>query len=209
MLQVQALKFGYGIGKTFSYPAFSGQAGEALLITGKSGCGKTTLLHLMAGLLKPQEGSVTINGTAISQLSARQADRFRGQHIGLVLQQHHFVESLTVGENVLLASQWVAGRQGPAFARQLMERLGVARHFKRQPRSLSQGEQQRVAIARALMNSPAVLLADEPTSSLDDDHAQEVINLLKEQSQQQGCLLVVVTHDSRLKTAFANQIALH
>ncbi|HMP93552.1 MAG TPA: ATP-binding cassette domain-containing protein, partial [Phnomibacter sp.] len=116
---------------------------------------------------------------------------------------------LTVGENVLLASQWVAGRQGPAFARQLMERLGVARHFKRQPRSLSQGEQQRVAIARALMNSPAVLLADEPTSSLDDDHAQEVINLLKEQSQQQGCLLVVVTHDSRLKTAFANQIALH
>lgn len=190
------------------FPDLQCAAGEKLLITGPSGSGKTTLLHLLAGLRFPQAGEVRINGQSLDGMKGSAVDRFRGQHIGLVFQQMHFVQALDVLENVLL-QQYLAGMpQDKARAERLLDRLGLLGKKHRAIRQLSQGEQQRVAIARAMVNSPAVLLADEPTSSLDDANSLRVIRLLEEMAATAQAALLVVTHDQRLKDHFPRQISL-
>ena len=199
MLQTQNLSFAYPNGPRWTFPDLSVPGGSAMLILGKSGIGKTTLLHLLAGLLRPQNGSVSIHNQDISQLAARELDKFRGQNIGLILQQAHFVQSLTVEGNLKLA-QYLAGmpeNEEQIFA--LLESLGLADKASKKCHRLSVGEQQRVTIARAMLNSPKLVLADEPTSALDDYHAQQVIELLESQAKEIGAALVVVTHDQRLK----------
>lgn len=202
------LRFTYGKGTDFSFPDITATAGQTLLITGGSGKGKTTLLHLLGGLLRPQQGEVLIDDTNISALSEKQLDRFRGKNIGIVLQQAYFVASLSVLDNVSLAAWLATGTEAKDKATQLFEQLGLKDHLHKLPSQLSIGQQQRVSIARALINSPKLLLADEPTSSLDDENAYVVADMLSSLAKQFGTALVIVTHDQRLKDRFPNQISL-
>lgn len=208
MIACHNLTFSYSPQKHFSFPDIVCNDREALLILGQSGKGKTTLLHLMALLLRPDGGQVFINNQDITPLSVAEAAAVRASQIGIVYQRPHFVSSLNVMDNVLLSSYLAQKPQDKARVKQLAEQLGFADHLSKKTNQLSQGEQQRVSIARALMNNPAVILADEPTSSLDDINCDKVIELLKNQSEQIGASLVVVTHDQRLKDAFAKQVKL-
>lgn len=208
MLRTQQLTFTYQGGPSFSFPDVQCAAGEHLLLIGESGRGKTTLLHLLAGLLTPQAGSIELNQTDMSRLSGRALDHFRGQHIGIVFQTSHFIQSLSVEDNLLLP-QYLSGRTvSRGRAPEVLQRLGLAEKLHKKPSQLSVGEQQRVAIARAVMNRPALLLADEPTSALDDKNAAEVTRLLEEQAAEAQSALVIVTHDKRLKDRFSQYIEL-
>ncbi|WP_019989765.1 ABC transporter ATP-binding protein [Rudanella lutea] len=208
MLTTQSLTFAYGSDKQFVFPDLHCADREALLILGRSGTGKTTLLHLLALLLKPHKGSVVIHNTDLTQLSAAETAAFRAKHVGIVYQKPHFVGSLSVLDNLVLANYLAGQPQHKDRARQLAAQLGFSDRLDKKPNQLSQGEQQRVSIARAVMNGPSVILADEPTSSLDDTNTDRVIDLLRQQSEQIGASLVVVTHDQRLKDAFANRVNL-
>ncbi len=208
MISTRNLRFSYGKGTDFNFPDITASSGDSLLITGGSGRGKTTLLHLLGGLLRPQSGEVIIENTNIATLSEKKLDHFRGKNIGLVLQQNYFVASLNVLENVVLASWLATGKQAEAMAKELLDQLGLKGQEYKLPTQLSIGQQQRVSIARALINGPKLLLADEPTSSLDDENAYKVANMLSSLAGQYGSALVVVTHDQRLKDRFPNQISL-
>jgi len=208
MISTTALRFSYGEGASFQFPDIATSRGETLLITGGSGKGKTTLLHLLGGLLRPQSGNVVIEDTDITPLSNKQLDRFRGKNIGLVLQQSYFVASLNVLDNVILASWLATGHQATQKAKELLEQLDLKDQMHKLPSQLSIGQQQRVSIARALINEPKLLLADEPTSSLDDENAYKVADMLSGLAKQFGTALVIVTHDQRLKDRFPKQISL-
>lgn len=171
--------------------------------------GKTTLLHLLAGILSPTAGEVLVQDTNLAQLKGRALDRFRGQHIGLVFQQPHFVGALSVLENLVLAGWLPTGKKDPDRAQWLLQELHLTEQARKHPAQLSAGQQQRLSIARALMHRPSLLLADEPTASLDDTNCQQVAQLLQQQAQQVGAALVVVTHDQRLRAIYPNQINLH
>lgn len=208
MLASHRLTFQYTSDKQFAFPDLRCGDREALLILGRSGKGKTTLLHLLALLLRPQSGSVIINGTDLTRLSPAETAAFRAAHVGIVYQKPHFVSSLSVMDNLLLAN-YLAGKSPQRDrARQLAGQLGFGDHLSKKTHQLSQGEQQRVSIARAVMNQPGVILADEPTSSLDDENCDRVVRLLREQSEQIGASLIVVTHDQRLKDEFSHQVIL-
>jgi putative ABC transport system ATP-binding protein len=208
MIAVQGLRFQYPQGPSFSFPDFRCDAGEHLLILGESGRGKTTLLHLLAGLIKPTCGEILINQTDTVKLSNTALDRFRGQHIGIIFQTAHFVESLSVIDNLML-SPFLSGKNtSRETALTALKRLNIEQKASNKPRNLSVGEQQRVAIARAVFHQPAVILADEPTSALDDHNAQEVLKMLEEQAKLSGAALIIVTHDKRLKDHFSKQITL-
>ncbi len=207
MIQTQGLSFSYTSAK-MSFPDIHCKPGNTLLITGASGKGKTTLLHLLAGLLKPATGRIFIKDSDIVLLGERAMDRFRGNNIGLVFQRNHFIASLSALDNLLLTSFLSGNRSDRKHAFQLLERLNIADQAYKNPSALSVGQQQRLSIARSLINRPAVLLADEPTSSLDDENCSSVAQLLQEQASQAGAALLIVTHDHRLKDFFSHQITL-
>lgn len=209
MIQTESLSFSYNSNTVFSFPNIKNNVSEALLITGNSGKGKTTLLHLLGGLLRPSSGTISIEETAISSLSEKELDRFRGKNIGLVLQQSHFVASLNVLENVVLASWLATGKKATEKAIALLKELDLEDQMYKLPSNLSVGQQQRVSIARALINEPKLLLADEPTSSLDDENAFKVADLLAKLSKEYKASLIIVTHDQRLKDKFPNQLNLN
>jgi len=182
MLQTKALQYSYDGNNQLHFPDIDCKKGEHWLLLGQSGSGKTTLLHLLGGLLSPKGGVVNIDGTNIANLKGSALDRFRGQRVGIIFQKAHFVKSLTVEENLLLAQQLAGSPASKPRIRELLERLNVVHKYRSKPDRLSAGEQQRVAIARALVNQPAIILADEPTSALDDANCNEVIHLLEEQA---------------------------
>nr|WP_294934714.1 ATP-binding cassette domain-containing protein [uncultured Flavobacterium sp.] len=208
MISTKKITFSYGQSTEFFFPDILCGEGETLLVTGSSGVGKTTLLHLLGGLLRPKSGEITIDNVAINFFSERKLDHFRGQNIGLILQQSYFIEAFTVLENVALASWLATGKQRTEKAKQLLEHLDLEKQLHKLPSQLSVGQQQRVSIARALINEPKLLLADEPTSSLDDENAFKVADLLEHLAREFKTALVIVTHDSRLKERFSNQISL-
>jgi ABC-type lipoprotein export system ATPase subunit len=208
MLRTNDLKFSYNEENIFSFPDMQCEKGSHWLILGQSGCGKTTLLHLIGGLIKPQSGTLSLNGTEISALSESKLDAFRGKNIGIIFQQSHLIKSLTVAENLMTAQYLSGEKQNSEKVKTILERLNLGSKLRSKPSRLSQGEQQRVAIARALVNSPQLILADEPTSNLDDVNCTEVVNLLLEQSKESGSTLIIVTHDGRLKSMFENKIEL-
>ncbi|MBK7408538.1 MAG: ATP-binding cassette domain-containing protein [Saprospirales bacterium] len=208
MLSVEKLQHSYKSGASIGFPDFSCEKGAHWLLLGQSGKGKTTLLHLLGGLLTIQKGKVRVGDTCLNDLKRAEMDRFRGQHIGIIFQRSHFVRSLTVGENLALA-QSLAGLPADWDRIQLLlDQLNVGHKARSKPDALSQGEQQRVAIARAIINRPTVILADEPTSALDDENTDEVIRLLEEEARSVGATLLIVTHDNRLKARFPKQIQL-
>jgi len=208
MIQTQNITFSYSEKVSFVFPNIQTENGETLLITGGSGKGKTTLLHLLGGLLRPKSGTISIGETEISKLSEKQLDQFRGKNIGLVLQQSHFVEAFSVLENVVLASWLATGKKAEEKAKSLLKQLDLEDQLHKLTSQLSIGQQQRVSIARALINEPKLLLADEPTSSLDDENAFKVADLLSNLSNEYKASLIIVTHDQRLKDRFSNQISL-
>ncbi|MCE7067672.1 ABC transporter ATP-binding protein [Dyadobacter sp. CY326] len=208
MISSTNLRFAYSAKKTFSFPDIQCKDKETLLILGQSGKGKTTLLHLLALLLKPTSGDIMIAQKSVGNLSAEEATKVRAKNIGIIYQKPHFVSSLSVMDNILLSNYLADQPQNKQKARLLAEKLSFAEHLNKKTSQLSQGEQQRVSIARSLMNDPNVILADEPTSNLDDTNTQKVITLLKEQSASIGASLIVVTHDQRLKDEFSNQVFL-
>jgi putative ABC transport system ATP-binding protein len=204
LLQTTPLTFAYPGQPLLTFPELSLAGGEALLLLGKSGSGKTTFLHLLSGLLAPSSGEIVLDGTALSSLKGHQLDLFRGRNIGIVFQKPHLIAALSVQENLVLA-QFLSNKKGVAVS-DLLKNLELSDKASAQVTTLSEGEAQRVSIARALVNSPKLILADEPTSSLDDDHAEQVIHLLKKEASRVGAALIIVTHDQRVKSEVAQVI---
>jgi putative ABC transport system ATP-binding protein len=209
MIRLEQLRFGYDSGDdVLRLDEFVLEPESNILVVGPSGCGKTTLLHLIAGLLLPTRGSVVVDGQDLSALSPRARDRFRGRHIGIVLQQFHLLPTLTAIQNLLVAQSIAGLPVEHAAAQDMLKALGVDERVDAYPHQLSVGQQQRVAIARALVNRPKLLLADEPTSNLDDEACTSVADLLLSATQQHAVSLVIATHDTRLKAKIARQLVL-
>jgi putative ABC transport system ATP-binding protein len=177
-------------------------------LLGPSGSGKTTLLHILAGILQPSFGDVLVAGYPLTRLKPRALDRFRGRHVGIVLQQLHLVESLTVIDNVLLAQYFSRLPYDPGRVREVLADLGLKDKANAYPHQLSFGEAQRVAVARAVVNRPTLLLADEPTSNLDDAHCMQTLDLLESQANACRATLLIATHDQRIKARFRKQYLL-
>ena len=208
MIETRNLSFSYDNKTNLRFNDLMLGEGEQCLVLGKSGTGKTTLLHLLGGLLRPATGKICIRDTDLSTLKKRQLDRFRGNNIGFVFQKHYFVAALNVGENIALAQTLADAKPSRKGILEMLDALQMADKINRMPYTLSQGEQQRVAIARALINKPAIVLADEPTSALDDDNCTAVMDLLEKNAAQFNSGLIVVTHDNRLKSRISQQIQL-
>ena len=198
----------YGEHVALEIDAWSVTQGEHWLVIGPSGSGKTTLLHLLAGVLRAQEGNVRVADQNMGQLSQAALDRFRGQHIGIVLQRLHLVASLTVAANLLLAQYCAGLQQDRRRVEEVLTDLGIADKANAYPRELSHGQAQRVAVGRAVLNRPRLLLADEPTSNLDDANCAQALELLVKQAQHCGATLLIATHDARLKARFDHQLSL-
>ena len=208
MISTKNIRFSYSKEQQFIFPDLYCEAGNTLLITGDSGKGKTTYLHILAGLLQPKTGEISIDATNMLQLSEQKMDRFRGENIGVVFQKSHFIAALSVIENLEMASWLASGKKNTAKAKQLLSQLSIENQANKLVSELSIGQQQRVSIARALINEPKVVLADEPTSSLDDKNASNVLDLLTSLSKEYKAALLIVTHDGRIKEKFSNKITL-
>lgn len=204
LLKVNELQFAHPGQSLLTFPDFQVNTGESLLILGKSGSGKTTLLNLLAGLLKPKRGEVVLDGVNLSSISEQELDQFRGKNIGIVFQKPHLIAALNVRQNLELA-HFFSKKKGQDILR-LLSDLGISTKSNSSVLTLSEGEAQRVSIARALANSPKLILADEPTSSLDDENTEKVIQLLKTQAAKIGAALIIVTHDQRVKNHVSNFI---
>lgn len=191
-------------GPLLRFPDLRLDGGRVLLLRGASGTGKSSLLALLAGLLTPTTGEIEVDGTPLHRLSPRQRDAWRAARLGVLPQRLHLSESLSVADNLALAL-WAGGAATEAGVRvpQVLRRLGVADLAGRRPHELSGGQAQRVALARAVLREPRVLLADEPTASLDDEAAASVLALLRELRSDPGATLVIATHDRRVVQALA------
>jgi len=204
LLQVQGLSHHYpGSQRSLRFADFELAAGQHLLLRGNSGSGKSTLLALLAGLLSPTSGEVRVQGRALQGLSLRQRDAWRGEFLGFVPQRLHLSAALTVMDNLSLPFLSVGLPPDTARAGALLERLGLADLAARYPHQLSVGQAQRVALARALLRKPRLLLADEPSASLDDTNAAQVLRLLQEAAREQGASLLLATHDGRIAKQWA------
>lgn len=207
-LVTENIQYSYNKDYTFIFPNIVCEKGEHLLIKGASGCGKTTLLHLIAGLIKPKSGSVYVRGKDITCLKNADLDKYRGQKIGIVFQIPHFIKSLTAEENLMIAASLNNLPVDEVYLDTLFYSLDITHCRNRKTNEMSQGELQRLSIARAVINKPSLILADEPTSSLDDKNCKESVRLLKNKAEELGASLIIVTHDNRLIPDFSNIIHL-
>ena len=178
------------------------EKGEIVSIVGPSGAGKTTLLQILGTLDKPDSGSVVVDGIEISTLSTNKLSEFRNTHLGFVFQFHQLLPEFTAIENIMIPA-YIAGmkpKEARSRAEELLEFMGLSDRATHKPNELSGGEKQRVAVARALMNNPAVILADEPSGSLDSKNKEELHKLFFELRDKFGQTFVIVTHDETLAT---------
>jgi ABC-type lipoprotein export system ATPase subunit len=177
------------------------QPGDQIALTGPSGCGKSTLLNLIAGLRRPDQGTISVQGQSLADLSPSKLDTFRGRTMGFIFQNFNLLDRFSALENVLIGLRF--GRSRNHFnhhdrAMTLLDRVGLQRRLHSRPDKLSVGERQRVAIARAIANRPSLLLADEPTGSLDPSTAAKIFELIREVCVEEKCALLLVTHDLHL-----------
>jgi ABC-type lipoprotein export system ATPase subunit len=177
-------------------------AGEQAVLVGRSGCGKTTLLHTIAGITRPDSGYVRIDDWEITLLGEAERDRFRAERIGYVFQTFNLLPGFTALENVLLAMRFARGRPDRPRGRHLLERVGLGHRMTHKPTMLSVGEQQRVAVARALANRPKLVLADEPTANVDSGNQQQIVDLLRETCREENVALLMVTHAPEVAEQF-------
>ena len=197
---VEDLQMVYRVGK-IEVPAlrgvdFSVKEGEFVAVIGPSGCGKSTLRHMIGGLLKPTSGRILIEGVSISSVSDFERTEIRRQRMGFVFQSYNLLNTLTARENIALAKRIQGnGHYEDGSADQILRMLGLENKMDHKPWELSGGEQQRVAIARAVINRPAILLADEPTGSLDSENSRMVLNMLRELNSVYGQTIIIITHD--------------
>jgi putative ABC transport system ATP-binding protein len=182
--------------------------GESVALSGESGSGKSTLLHLIAGLDAADGGEIRIDGVALGGLNDAARAGLRRERLGLVFQQFNLIPSLSVEDNLKFQAR-LAERYDAAWHTELTERLGLGDLLKRYPEQLSGGQQQRVAIGRALAPKPLLLLADEPTGNLDEDTADEVLQLARDLVRRSACGFLMVTHSARLAATLDRQVTLH
>ena len=213
-ISLDELRFGWTQGQPFLEIAqFSVTRGEKVFLKGPSGCGKSTLLGLIGGVLEPQSGSVSVLGRSLQAMRRQDRDRFRANHVGFIFQMFNLIPYLSILDNVVLPLEFAEGRrnnlasrgvQPEAEARRLLGALGLQDEamLERRVTALSQGQQQRVAAARALIGQPDVLVADEPTSSLDADARQSFLALLMAECASAGTTVVFVSHDAALGPLF-------
>ncbi len=183
-------------------PAFNVASGEQMALVGKSGCGKTTLLHTIAGITRADAGEIQIDGIDIAKLSEAGVDKVRADRIGYVFQTFNLLPGFSAFENVLLGMTFARGRKDPQRARQLLDRVGLSHRATHKPTALSVGEQQRVAVARALANKPSLLLADEPTANIDPRNQQKIVELIRDTCREEGVSLIIVTHSIEVASQF-------
>lgn len=200
MIKIESLQHNYPQGLSLNFPDWEIGDMEQWLLLGASGSGKSTLLNHISGLLKPSKGKVFIEQTDIYSLGIKKMDRFRGQHIGIVFQRPHLIRSLSVLENLEIAASMAGTAVDKKRNLALLAELGLESKANNYPDQLSQGQLQRVSVARALVNKPGLLIADEPTSSLDDDNAERVLKMLSSQASNHGAALIIATHDNRVRS---------
>lgn len=181
---------------------FDAKAGEQVVIVGQSGCGKTTLLHVIAGICRPDKGRVLIDGWDIPVLSEADRDQFRAAKIGYVFQTFNLLPAFSALENVMIGMTFADGRADRDRAKMLLDRVGLSHRLTHKPSQLSVGEQQRVAVARAMANRPKVLLADEPTANIDTGNQQQVIDMLRGACEDENVVLLLVTHSPEVARQF-------
>ncbi len=215
MVQVEGLTKGYQSGtrriSVLREASLSVARTEMVALTGPSGVGKSTLLHLLAGLDRPDAGSIRVDGQEVTSMQGAEADSFRRRTVGIVYQFHFLLPEFTALENVLMAAV-VAGERPAAAApraRDLLREVGLGDRADHTPGKLSGGEQQRVALARALMNGPGLLLADEPTGNLDEETAAQVFELLLDLRSRRGLTVLLATHNPKLAAACDRILRLH
>ena len=210
MITVSNLAFSYPNQQMLSWPNFSTKASEknVLVLLGPSGCGKTTLLHLIAGLLKPLKGEISVLDQRIDQMSRKECDAFRGKNMGLLFQETHYWESLTMAENLALASSLAGNSKDSASILSRLADLGIDNLENKKPQHCSVGERQRLGVAMATIHEPKIVLADEPTSALDDVNCTKVLDLLENEVINKGAFLLIISHDKRITNRFNNVIDL-
>ncbi len=191
-----------GVVEVLRVSRFELSEGQELALSGSSGSGKTTLLHIIAGILTPDSGQVWLGGEDLTQLSEGARDVLRANRLGYVYQTFNLLGGYSALENVVLGMAFGKGPD-PAFAKQLLERLGLADRLHHRPHQLSVGQQQRVALARALANRPSLVLADEPTGNLDPESAQEALGLIRSLCKETGAALLLVSHDPNILAEFS------
>lgn len=183
-------------------PHFAVAAGEQVVIRGRSGCGKTTLLNAIAGITRVDAGSIRIIDVDITKLPETGRDRFRARNLGFVFQTFNLLPGFSALENVILGMTFTGQAKNRQRAVDLLERVGLGSRIHHKPTALSVGEQQRVAVARALVNRPKLLLADEPTANVDPGHQQQIIELLRETCRSEGVAMLLVTHSEEIAKQF-------
>lgn len=201
MVFLEHVKRRLGPGVVFSCEAFHAAPGSRIALWGPSGCGKSTMLNLMSGLLRPDSGTIRVDGQEIQNLSESGLDAFRAERIGFVFQTFNLLSPFTVLQNVILGMRFADVRPEKEWkdrALAMLERVGLNHRLNSKPGTLSVGERQRVAIARALANTPKLIVADEPTGSLDPKTADSVMTLLLDLCAQEAVTLLLVTHDKSI-----------
>jgi ABC-type lipoprotein export system ATPase subunit len=201
LLAVHGLTKAYGAHRVVEVPAFSLAAGAQVALRGESGSGKTTFLHLIAGILAPDAGRIELAGRNIAELGEAARDRLRAETIGYIFQTFNLLQGHTVLENVELGMAFGRGVDR-AHAEALLRRVGLGDKLRHYPRQLSTGQQQRVAVARALANRPKLVLADEPTGNLDTRNSREALALIREVCREEGAALLLVSHDEGVLAQF-------
>lgn len=219
MIKLSNIKFAWDKQAIIDIKELNIEQGQHLFIEGPSGSGKSTLLNLLAGVLTPQKGEISVLGQPLNKLSASKKDSFRANHIGFIFQQFNLLPYLSVIDNITLPCSFSAARKNKALqqsesltieAIRLLNALGLndPELLQRNVNELSVGQQQRVAAARAMLGSPEIIIADEPTSALDNDHRQAFIKILFDECQKAGITLIFVSHDITLKQHFSHTVNL-